>query len=451
MTNPYPFQLEDLNRIDEVYNGRALVAWEMGLGKTFLALSFAKRRKLKPIIVVCPASIKYNWEREAALHVNLRAEVLEGTKVPQAKWSLNKPELIILNYDILHKWLPVIKKLKPQLVILDEVHYTKSRSTRRTKACRMLCKGVEHVLALSGTPLINRPIELWPILNMLWPKEFTSYKAFGFRYCKPEFTPWGWKFNGATKVKELNRILKRSCMVRRLKKEVLQDLPNKIRAVVPMKLSKPHEYKKALVDFVDWLRTAHPSKARAALKAEELAKAGYLKRLVAELKLPSVIEWVENFLAESTGKLILFGIHKKIIGELYGHFKPLSVVVDGSVNNKRRQNAIDKFQHDPNCRLFIGNIQAAGVGWNGTAATAVAFCELGWTPGEHIQAEDRAHRIGQKDHVTCYYLVGRDTIEDKTCKLLHKKQKVLTGVLDGKQPKHSGNVFDELIQSIRNT
>lgn len=756
-TKPRKYQLEGVERIER-FQGRALLADDMGLGKSFQALLYAQRNKLAPIVIVCPASLKWNWEREAAKHVRMRSEILEGTKVPRAKWRLTKPKVVIVNYDILTHWVKAIKRLKPQLVIVDEcfpfetpiltdqgvfpigqivetkmnakvlsfdistnsfcykpiVHYIKtlqrerlvtvhhslgtltctenheiwtsnqgyvkaknlsnknclrmvrentsiansqsvlqqdllgqmestsaeldksvpikrtqsknqssqeretssrhvlanekeqpimesqsnsqnktnqtqerniecldwdsrrqrnvfqtsnevvagigktslengvcntdetenpiptllqsghspssiensnrggwdgasssietssgqkersivtdswvdrvevherndtqqsknsngknyvyclevdsthnffangilvhncqyikSRSAKRTLAVKRLCKRVQHVVCLSGTPMTNRPVELWPTVNLLVPKHFNSFPEFGHRYCKPEWTRWGWQYKGASHLDELHDLLNLTCMIRRLKSDVLQELPAKQRIVLPMPIKQRSEYDYALADFASWLRQKHPSTSARALKAEELAKAGYLKRLIAELKLPGVIEWVENFLQDSDGKLILFAIHTKIIRELYAKFQTVATYIDGSVTGKKRQIAIDQFQHDPKTRIMIGQLQAAGVGWNGTAAESVAFAELGWTPGEHSQAEDRAHRLGQKGSVACYYLVGRDTIEDRLCKILRDKQKVLTQTLDGKSGGDSSSVFDELIRDIK--
>jgi SWI/SNF-related matrix-associated actin-dependent regulator 1 of chromatin subfamily A len=449
MTNPYPFQSEDMKRMEH-FEGRVLLAWEMGLGKSFQSLLYAKQNNLSPVIIVCPASLKWNWEREAAKHVQMRAEIIEGTKAPKTKWTLTRPKIVIINYDILTpQWIKLLRRLKPQLVIVDEGHYIQSIKTRRTKAVKKLCKGIKYILCLTGTPMTNRPRNLWPMLNLLQPNHFPNFHEFGHRYCRPEWTRWGWKFDGASHLDELRDMLHLTCMIRRLKTEVLKELPEKQRIVIPMSIQKRSEYDHALQDFAAWLRQTHPGVSRRILKAEELVKAGYLKRLVAELKLPGVFEWVENFLQDTDGKLILFAIHTKIIRALHEKFKNCSTYVDGSVTGRKRQVAIDQFQHDKKTRIIVGQLQAASVGWNGTAATAVAFAELGWTPGEHDQAEGRAHRIGQHNAISCYYLVGRNTIEDKLCKLLHSKQKNLTRILDGNGDGLGSSAFEELLVNIK--
>ena len=249
---------------------------------------------------------------------------------------------------------------------------------------------------------------------------------------------------GAKNLDKLHRELKERCMVRRTKAEVLKDLPSKSRQVITLAIDSPREYEDAARDLIGWLVKTSPRLARKAMSAEKMVKMGYLKRLAAKLKMKSVFEWVDNFLEEDDGKLILFAVHKKVIQELYARYKKQAVYVDGSVVGRQRQTAFKQFQTDKRTRVFIGNVQAAGVGWNGTVANTVAFVELGWVPGEHIQAEDRAHRIGTKKPVTVYYLVGKGTIEKSLCRILQQKQRVLDATLDGGRQKDSLAIYDQL-------
>ncbi len=170
MTKLYPYQKRGVLRIER-FGGRVLLSDAMGLGKTIQALTwlkrFRKRRKTLPAIVVCPASLKWNWEIETLKHIGVQADILEGVNPPKRFRPQSK--LIILNYDILKAWLPVLKSWDPQTVVLDECHYAQNRSTQRSKAARNLCESVPYVLALSGTPLTNRPAELWSVLNLIRP------------------------------------------------------------------------------------------------------------------------------------------------------------------------------------------------------------------------------------------------------------------------------------------
>lgn len=443
-TKPFPYQREGAKRI--VAFGRAYLADQMGLGKSLQAILAAKKAKWFPLVVVCPASLKWNWARECSHHFGLRSEVLAGTKPGKAILRGNCP-VTIANYDILPWWLDYLRGLDPKCVVLDEAHYLQGRTTRRTKACQVLCHGVEHIIALSGTPLTSRPAELWPTLNILRPDLFPNFWPFAMRFCKPRRTPWGWDLRGASHLGELHSLLTRELMIRRRKEDVLKDLPEQSRFVVPLEIARRREYDAAVQDFRSWMRKKAPGKFAKAVRAEALTKVGYLKRLAAKLKLNAVLNWIDNFLQESEGKLVLFAVHKKIIAAVKGEY-PGAVVVDGSTSQKRRKLHVDKFQNDAKCRLFVGNVRAAGVGLNLTAGTAVAFAELSWTPGEHTQAEKRIDRIGQKQKTSAYYLVGRGTIEEQLCSLIQRKQENLTAALDGGKGEDL-NIFDQLCQLLR--
>ena len=210
----------------------------------------------------------------------------------------------------------------------------------------------------------------------------------------------------------------------------MQELPSKIRSIIPIELTNRGEYKLAERDFITWVQSA--GKAKVGVKIQALAKIEYLKQIALKGKISQCIQWIRDFL-EVEDKLIVFAIHKNTINALMQEFKGTAVKVDGSVTKEKRQEAVQTFQNNPNCKLFIGNIKAAGVGLTLTASSNVVFLELPWTPGELEQAEDRAHRIGQKKVVNIYYLLARGTIEEKIAKLLDIKKKVLGKVLDGQE------------------
>jgi SWI/SNF-related matrix-associated actin-dependent regulator 1 of chromatin subfamily A len=454
-TRLYEYQKEGVHKIQE-FGGRALLADDMGLGKTLQALFWTWMHLDKgPYIVVCPAGLKWNWQQEARKHLGMRAEVLEKMRPPKGfKWSSNT--IYILSYKTVgsvngksDSWAKVIRKMKPSLLILDEVHALKHRTSQRWKNCKAIAAKIKHVIGISGTPLTGKAVELWPILNIIKPKVFSSFWKVAVRYSRLKHTPWGTQYYGVVRGKELNKILKKEVMIRRRKKDVLTQLPSKTRAVVPISLSNYSEYKTAEKDFIRWLMKTHPKKANRARNAERLIRAGYLLRLVGELKLPSVRKWIDTFLEGSTGKLITFGVHKNVVRPLHKHYEDLSVRVDGSVEGKKRQEATDKFRKNHSCRILFGNIQAAGVGWNGQVAQDVMFCELDHLPANHTQAEDRAHRIGQTLPVTCWYLIGKGTIEEKMVKAIQEKQRVLDKVLDGKNVTKEGfDVLDLLEETL---
>jgi SWI/SNF-related matrix-associated actin-dependent regulator 1 of chromatin subfamily A len=446
-----PYQRQGVQKL-EAFGGRGLLADEMGLGKTLQALWYLRRARVGttlPAVVVCPASVKYGWQYEATTHVGLHSHVLEGIKPPPGGGWSNPPPLTILNYDILKHWLPVLRQLKPQCIILDECHYASNRRAQRTKAVQALCRGVPQVLALSGTPLTNRPAELWTVLNVLRPDIFPSFFTYAQRYCDPRRKPWGWEFKGASRLPELHDLLHGTCMVRRRKVDVLQDLPQKFRKVVPMELHGRDEYALANNDFRSWLKQHAAARYATATRAEKLTKIGYLLRLAARLKLPSVVQWANDWLEETGEKLVLFAVHKACIAGLREGIQAASVVVDGSVTGKHRREAVQQFQRDKNCRVFIGNIKAAGTGIDGLqeAASTMAFAEVWWRPADHTQAEDRLHRMGQDMPTDVNYLIAGDTIEEQLCRVVQRKQAVLADVLDGGTADDL-DVLDKLLEAM---
>jgi SNF2 family DNA or RNA helicase len=452
MTKLYKYQKEDVQRIEEL-NGKVLLASEMGVGKTLITLTYIKRHpELRPTVIVCPACLKWVWESQASEHCSLQTRVLSGRKAKKDGLIKNRG-IIIINYDILSPWTKYLKGIKPKIVIGDEVQAIKSWNAQRTRAFTSLCVNVNHIIAISGTPLTNRPSELFNTLHVLHPNVFNDRQKYKWRYCGPKKDHWayqGYSFRGASNLKELHRKISKLGMIRRLKKDVLKDLPAKTRIVVPIDIEHPQEYREALNNFQGWLSKKSMEKARRASSAESLVKIGYLVRLASELKMKAALQWTDTFFEESEGKLVIFAHHKAIIKRIKEHYKNICVVVTGQTSQKKRKEAIQKFQKKKRIRLFIGNIRAAGVGIDLWAASTVAFIETGFVPGDVVQCEDRLHRIGQKENVSCYYLVAKDTIEEKLCKILQEKQKIITKTLDGKQTRKEQklNVYDQLLQNL---
>jgi len=438
----YPFQKEGLAFI-EANNGRVLIADEMGLGKTVQALSYLGLHKGKrPAIVICPASLKLNWKKECGMWLpGDKVEVINGSK------KFSAADTYIINYDIVKKRLPELVALNPQVLIFDESHYIKNQKATRTKACKELVKGVPHIIGLSGTPITNRPIELFSMLNILDPGEWGSYWRYAQRYCGAKHNGYGWDFTGATNTEELHQKLTRSIMVRRLKENVLKDLPKKVRCVVPIELDNSRTYNSAAKSIINFIQ-ANEGKERAekAKAAEVLVKIEKLKQLALQGKIKQAIKWIEDYL-ETNDKLVIFATHTDTLDQLQAAF-PDSVRIDGGTSQVNRQKAVDDFQNKPGVKVFLGNVKAAGVGLTLTAANATCFLEFGWTPGDHDQAEDRVHRIGQKaDSVMAYYLVGQNSIDEDIAELIDNKRKVLTQVLDGKDVEDN-SLFSELLDKL---
>lgn len=444
----YPFQKEGVAFIEH-NKGRALIADEMGLGKTIQALGWLQLHpEVRPAVIIVPASLKLNWLREIHKWMPVaesKVKVLSGTTT----YPLKGVEIVIINYDILADWYPTIRALNPQLLITDECHYYKSNQARRTKVLKVLAKGIPHFIALSGTPIVNRPIEVYNAIRIIEPGLFPDAWKYAQRYCNARYNGFGWDFNGATNTKELHDRLVGSIMIRRLKKDVLKDLPDKVRSYVPMELTNSEEYNRAERNFIAFIRsTKGEEAARKASGAETLTEIETLKQLAVAGKLKPAKDWIQDFI-DVDGKLVIFAVHRFVIDDLMKTFGKLAVKIDGSTSQIERQRAVDEFQTNNDVRLFVGNIQAAGIGITLTAASNVVFLELPWTPGALVQAEDRCHRIGQKDSVNIHYLLASGTIEEKIAQLIDHKRRILDSVLDGTVTEQE-SLITELIKDYAN-
>jgi len=438
----YPFQKKGVAFIEHK-QGRALIADEMGLGKTIQALAWLMiHPELRPVIIVVPASLKLNWAREAEKWMDSpKIQILSGTNIDMGLFG----ELIIINYDILLAWIEKLQTINIRVLITDECHYFKNNKAKRTKAIKKLSKNISHIIALSGTPIVNRPREIDNAIRIIDPTILPSFWETARKFYGARHNGFGWTFDGATNTNEFHSLLINTIMLRRLKRDVLSDLPEKTRSYVPMELNNEKEYAFAENNFIQFVQLQKGREAaQRASNAETLAEIEGLKQLAVKGKLTQCIDWIRNFL-NVDGKLIIFATHRFVINSLMEEFGNIAVKVDGSVTGANRQKAVDTFQNDDKIQLFIGNIKAAGVGITLTAASNVVFLELPWTPGEVTQAEDRCHRIGQRNSVNINYLLAANTIEEKIAKLIDKKRKVLDSVLDGKVTE-SESLLSELMK-----
>lgn len=481
----YPFQHDGVAFI-ESRGGRAMVADEMGLGKTMQALAYLQLHEgLRPAVIICPAVVKENWRREAEKWMpGVITHVISGRPTGQ---PLPPADLYIINYDIVAeqiakpcpackgkgsiKWAgdkktcpackgtgddPDKKKIifrrditdaNPKAAVLDECHFVKNRNAQRTKAVLELRKWVDHRIALSGTPIVNKPVEFFNALRFIAPERFTSFWNFAQEYCGAVHNGYGWDFGGASNTKGLHDLLTSTIMIRRTKAEVLKDLPAKVRSVIPIPMTDRRSYNAEEEALGKDLARDEYSESKGG--AEALVRIEKLKQEAVRQKLPSAVQWIRDHL-ENEGKLVVFATHQFVVDELMqelGEYNP--VAIDGRTPQKRRQGIVDRFQTDDDCRVFVGNIKAAGVGITLTAASATCFVELGWTPGEMEQAEDRIHRIGQEaDSVMAYYLVAERTIEEEIAELLDSKRRILTEILDGKDVQDE-DLLTELLRRMR--
>lgn len=420
----------------EAAGGTAIVGDEMGLGKTVQALAYLQLHpELRPAVIMAPASLKINWERETAkwLTTAKSTAVLSGTKAA----ALPVADIYIINFDILHAWLPALLKIAPAIVIADEAHYLKTKSAQRTKAARRLFLSTGRAILLTGTPVLNRPAELWPLLNLVAPAAWPDFFSFARRYCdakQKEIRVRGgakrmvWDFGGASHLPELHAAI-RPFMVRRLKADVLTELPAKRRVTVPMELDAVARARHNEILERTRLAIREAIENDGAIGGAVLAQIEELKQDAVRGKLPQALDWIGDFIESE--KLVIFATHKFVVAELVAAFGSAAVQITGDTPMAERQAAVDRFQSDPACRLFVGNIKAAGVGLTLTAASNVAFLELDWTPGNHAQAEDRCHRIGQPNSVTAWYLLAANTIDEDIFAKLEYKRRVTATVTDG--------------------
>lgn len=302
-----------------------------------------------------------------------------------------------------------------------------------------------HLIALTGTPVLNRPAEIFPLLRAVRPDEYQNFFAFAKRYCDAHPGSFGWDFSGCSNVEELRGKLQ-DVMVRREKANVLKDLPAKRRVTIEVELSNAKDYRAAARRERDNLEDAFDKRDAGAA----LVVLNRLRRMAGWGKVEAAQEWVENFLLGG-GQLIVFAHHKDVLDALRGELAKASVPtvrVDGDVPVKERQAAVDAFQAGQ-ARVFLGTPGAAGVGLTLTAASDVLFVEREWTPAVEEQAEDRAHRIGQEESVTAWYLTASDSIDAKFAQLVEKKRAVIGAVLDGRRVEDAdASLMWDLVDSL---
>lgn len=435
---PYPYQLKGIARGLELK--RFMNCDEPGLGKTLQSIATINIAGAFPCLVICPSSLKINWMREWEKFTDKKAMIL--TDKVRDTWTFffqtGMHQVFIVNYESLKKYfVQRIKKSEGwtlrdvefrnsinlfKSVIIDESHRCKSASTQQAKFCKGICTGKEWIIELTGTPVVNRPKDLIPqlaILNRM--EDFGGYRPFVNRYCSGQ--------REASNLKELNFNLWKYCMFRREKSLVLTDLPDKIRQVNTCEITNRKEYVDAERDLIMYLqkyKDADDEKIEKALRGEVMVRINILRQISARGKVRDVIEFVKDF-RENGKKIILFCSLHEVVDQLKRYF-PTAVSVTGRDSQDVKQRAVDAFQNNPKTDIIICSIKAAGVGLTLTASSNVAFVEFPWTYADCCQCEDRAHRIGQKDSVTCYYFLGRRTIDEKVYRIIQEKKNIANAV-----------------------
>ena len=436
---PYPFQREGIAAGIEFE--RLIIGDQPGLGKTLQSIGIVTYVKAFPCLVICPSSLKENWRREFEKVTGKKAMILTDAVKRNYRlfYEAGLADVFIVNYESLKKYFvsSIAKPTKWTLkdvyfrkeiemfksVIIDELHRCKSTTTHQSKFTKGITTGKRFVIGLTGTPVVNKPKDLVSqlyIINQM-NQIFGNYKHFVDTYCAGN--------NEASNLKDLNAKLRNNCFIRREKQAVLKDLPDKQRQVVVCDISNRKEYDDAEKDLIKYLvdyKDASDAKIASALRGEIMVKIGILKNISARGKLADVFEFIDDIM-EAGEKLILFIHLREVAAAVMAKYHG-AVSITGSDDMISRQISVDRFQRDPKVKLIVCSIKAAGVGLTLTASSRVGFIEFPWTYADCEQCEDRAHRIGQKDSVTCYYFLGKNTIDGKIYKIIQAKKAIAQAV-----------------------
>ena len=425
---------------------RFILADDMGLGKTTSTIIAALETGSKKILIICPASLKINWQREIANYSDRPVFIAEGKKFS------TEHDFVIVNYDILKNFYDV--KNKPEslltkgnfdLVILDEAHMVSNPQAQRTKIINHFVKSVNRAWLLTGTPMTSRPMNYYNLLNLIESPVAQNWMAYAIRYCQGyQFTAGKrkvWNVTGASNLEELRDRTSKQ-ILRRLKEDVL-DLPDKIITPVYLRLQSK-EYENLMGEYYDWYDKNPDESKSLTVQFSKLMK---VRKVIANEKVNQTIEFAENIL-EQGKKVIIFTNFTDTLQSIYQHFGKQAVYLDGSCSNSVRQQAVDQFQNDEKVRVFVGNLKAAGVGLTLTSAEVVIMNDLSFVPAEHAQAEDRAYRYGQKSNVLVYYPIFDNTIEAAIYDILNAKKKVISTVMGDEINFNSADVVEDILTLI---
>lgn len=428
-------------------NGRIFLADEMGLGKSIQSIAildyFKKWTEIKSI-VICPSILKENWKREIIKWTNISENEIQTIfKVKEV--ISRKKSIFIIAYDLFVRREIDFRKLGINFAIVDEVHYLKNRKSKRAKKIAPFLSKMKYLVLLSGTPATSRVDELFIPLNILEPKIFPLYFPFSKRYCEGKKGRFGWESLGKSNTEEMNYIFNKMA-VRRLKKDVLQDLPSKIRESLFVEI--PPSKKKIMEDLFEELREMNNELRRNQSKTKytsELffkrnAKISELYRASADAKKKGVFEVISNELECGSQKFIVFSHHMIILDGIEECIKKYTskntklckwVRIDGKTPQNQRQRKIDTFLSDPSMRVAILGLQACNAGLNIAGVNKMIFAELSWNPSTLIQAEDRIHRIGATGNAVMYsYILAKNTYDEKLYEMLQLKFKNLSKTID---------------------
>ncbi len=452
---PYPYQNEGI--LFGLKKKRLIIGDEPGLGKTLQSIGIADTANAYPCLVICPSSLKINWQREFEKLTDKKALVLDNSTRTTWPYLLQMGiyQIAIVNYESLRKYFvwdikgrksfrlkdvvfcPQIKLFRS--IIIDESHRVKDPAAQQTIFTKGITTGKKYIILLSGTPVVNKPEDLVSQLSIMERlTEFGGKAKFLADYAEGE------------NLGNLSAELYERCMIRREKRSVLADLPDKTRVDLYVDISNVDEYRLAQEDLAGYLRQykeCTDSEIRRKMRMEALVKFMTLRSLSAKGKVKQAVDFINVFL-DSGKKLIIFCSLHEIVDELKKLF-PCEVSVTGRDSVVSKQAAVDSFQQNPDTKLIICSIKAAGVGLTLTASSNVAFVEFPWTYADCCQCEDRAHRIGQKDNVTCYYLIGRGTIDRVLYNIINDKKSIANQIMAANDDIPTDELyFDELTNMI---
>ncbi len=441
---PLSHQKEAIEKL--LKNDKFILADDMGLGKTTSTVIASLESGAKKTLIICPASLKINWEREIRNYTDKTVYICEGKKFEDADY-------IITNYDILKnfhdpkdKENSILLKSKFDLVVIDEAHYVSNAQAQRTKIIMDLTKDIKKLWLLTGTPMTSRPMNYYNILKLIDSPVSQNWMAYAIRYCNGYQFRVGskkvWNVTGASNLEELRDRTSRQ-ILRRLKTDVL-DLPDKIMTPVYLRL-KSRLYEGLMGEYYDWYNNRQDESKSLSVQFTKLMK---VRQVIAEEKISHTIELAENII-EQGKKVIIFSNFTEPLKKIHEHFGKKSVYLDGSTTKPARQDAVDKFQESDKIQVFCGNIKAAGVGLTLTAAEACIMNDLSFVPAEHSQAEDRAYRYGQKNTVSIYYPIFENTIEGVIYDILDRKKKII-GTVMGDLQETDADIVEQILKEINN-
>jgi len=441
---PLSHQKEAIEKL--VGSRRFILADDMGLGKTTSTIIAALETGAKKILIVCPASLKINWEREIANYSDRSVYIAEGKKYS------TEADFVIVNYDILKNFHDIKDKDNSlfsqsnfELVILDEAHMISNAQAQRTKIINNFVKQIKRVWLLTGTPMTSRPMNYYNLLSIIESPVAQNWMAYAIRYCQGYQFRAGnrkvWNVTGASNLEELRDRTSKQ-ILRRLKEDVL-DLPDKIITPVYLRTTSK-EYKELMGEYYEWVNNKKEGSSSLTVQFSKLMK---VRKVIANEKVKQTIEFVENII-EQGKKVIIFTNFTDTLQLIHNHFGKQSVYLDGSCSKVQRQFSVDQFQENEKIKVFVGNLKAAGVGLTLTSAEVVIMNDLSFVPAEHAQAEDRAYRYGQKNNVLVYYPIFENTIEGVIYDILNKKKKVIGTVMGDEVSDNAGDVVEEILDLI---